>query len=111
MSVWQHQPLVQIGLNVLLNGLYLIMLFLLSYLYLYLRNKSFVDVRNYILLCISVWFEPVQFILFNTASFILSLLAHYLLSIKSRAYKKFESVPLAGYQSLCLIAVVVYPNS
>jgi hypothetical protein len=57
---------------------------------------------------VALLFSPVSFLLFNTVTFIVALASHILLSRISTRYLRFSTVPLAGFQSACLVLVIIY---
>jgi hypothetical protein len=102
-----------IALNLFYNALYVLLLLGSCVLYLFVRYRR-KDLHSYLgigdillMLCVALWFEPASFIFFNTASLIAALLLHLLLGRFFKGYNKFESVPLAGFQSLCFAVVIL----
>lgn len=59
------------------------------------------------LMALATWFHPVFFVLFNVLSLLIALILHYILHSLSKLYRRHESVPLAGIQSLCFLLLLV----
>jgi hypothetical protein len=113
-SALRNAPLSVVAAFTGLNFLYVILVMLLCSFYLYIRYKSvaifkFLGVGDVIFfLVVAFWFNPIQFILFNTVTFIGALALHFFFLKLSKAYNKFSSVPLAGFQSMSLAVMIVY---
>jgi hypothetical protein len=109
----RQQPRLQILWDCSMNLVYIFFLSGVCYLYLKIRYKKvlwshFVGMGDILfILCLAIWFEPVYFIVFNSITFFAAMLFHVVLSRYSEAYKKFETVPLAGYQSFCFSIIVI----
>lgn len=113
-SSYNGKNLYTLLINIIFNVLYIILITSFGYLYTVLK-KSGVSFFSSIglgdillLLCLSVWFEPITFIVFNTVSLILALVIHLSLKQAIASYSQFETVPLAGYQSLCFSFLLVF---
>lgn len=97
----------------LLNIGYILMLGSITMLYFYLKLRTlnilkFIGVGDILfLVAVASWFDPVEFIFFNTISLLVALAGHAILR-KKRIYGQFETVPLAGIQSLCFIPLFLY---
>lgn len=93
--------------DAVINVIYIFTLMSTSFAYLFIKYRKnrfaeFLGVGDVLLLfCLATWFEPVSFIFFNMISFFLSLVFHVVLRKCARNYAVNETVPLAGYQSLC----------
>lgn len=104
------QMLTYFGLNILM----LLAVLALLTLYFFIREGKIQNIVDRYLglgdicfwLVSAVCFAPVNFVLFFLASLILSLIIHLIVS----QIQKDQTVPLAGYQSLCLIVLVVFSN-
>lgn len=100
--------------NVLINMAYLLFLTGIATLYLFIKYKSCTLFANSIgagdilfLLVLSCWFYPVDYILFNSISFIIALVLHFILNKVSSSYRMCNSIPLAGIQSICFLIVFI----
>lgn len=92
-----------------LNVLFLTLQLVLLYLYFWLKNRGYTavvgqsmgwgDILFWLVAC--VLFSPANFILFFLSSLVFSLVLHLVLSRFSTAAHR-ATVPLAGYQALCL---------
>lgn len=97
----------------LFNGVFLLLQVIFLYGFFWLRNKRYTPVVGAMLgwgdvlfwAVAALLFSPANFILFFLGSMLLSLLLHAVLRLLWVNYKK-ETVPLAGLQSLCLVAVL-----
>jgi hypothetical protein len=96
-----------------INLCYLLLLLSVCLLVVYLRHKTWKFIDHFLglgdvlyLVSIAIWFEPVTFVFFNTASFALALLLHFIL--RNFSFYRVESVPLAGMQSLFFIPVFIF---
>ena len=80
-------------------------------LYVYIKEKGFKNISKYIgsgdllfLLMVSVLLSPVNFILFNLASFMIILLV----SGTVRIFRKIpQRIPMAGFQALLLFIIIL----
>jgi len=103
-STWQI-----IAANFFNNVIYLILILGICFVYVYLRFRSlnlaaglgWGDVL--LLLTTAIWFELTEFVLFTTTCFIVSLIIHLVFVRFSDLYRKHDSVPLAGFMSLCMV--------
>ncbi len=110
----RNTPVEEIAANAVLNTFYVLLILLMSFLYLYFfRKKAFMP-SQYLgvgdllfLLCVSMCFDPVDFVMFITASMFAAILFHFVLSSLFRRYRLMHVVPLAGYQSFCLLIFIV----
>jgi hypothetical protein len=96
-----------------MNLTYLLLLLSMSLLVLYLRYKKitnpflYIGVGDLILLfTFCLWFDTLNFVLFNTISLVIALLTHILLN-RFHFYSKHTTIPLAGIQSLCFSIVFI----
>lgn len=109
---FEERP-VEILYDLAINLLYLSFLCVTCLLYLRIRYGKILFFQYlgigdiFFLLCVAIWFDPVYFILFNTASFLVSALLHLVISRISSAYKRINTIPLAGYQSFCFSIILV----
>lgn len=101
--------------NVLLNIAYLLFLTGIGATYLFIKYKTWVLLTNSIgvgdvlfLLVLSCWFSPVDYILFNSISFTVALVLHFILNRVSASYRVYNSIPLAGVQSICFLIVFIF---
>jgi hypothetical protein len=101
--------LISAGINVL----YLLLMLSICVGYIYVKFRSFKLVNQFFglgdvlfLIAISMWFDPVVFVFFNTASFMVALILHFI--FRNIPSYNNKSVPLAGMQSLCFIPVFIY---
>lgn len=102
-------------INIIVNLLYLCLLLGLAVLYIKLRKRgtkfSFRQSIGlgdlFFLGVLACWFDPVNFIVFITVSFVISLCLHLTLIRYSQYYGAKETIPLAGFQSLCFLVVFV----
>ena len=99
------QLLAHFGINILIIGIMIVIL--MAYLYLRFRDAKIV-LWNYLGLgdvlffgVVGICFSPLNFVLFTIISLLLSLLFS-LFFIKRNA-----TVPLAGFQALCLLLTLV----
>lgn len=101
--------------NVIVNLLYLCILLGLTVLYVKLRKReakfsfrqSIGSGDLFFLSVLACWFDPVNFIIFITVSLAVALCLHLILIRCSQFYRAKETVPLAGFQSLCFLVVFV----
>lgn len=101
--------------NFFLNLAYLAIVGALVILYLRIRRKINVrDLSRYIgagdllfLMTIAVWFDMPEFVLFCAISFACALVFHLIV----RWRWKMDTIPLAGYQSLCFLVVLLIQSN
>jgi hypothetical protein len=109
--------LTDILVNFIMNISYIIILLSISFLYLIIVKKQKIKTLSHYVgfgdilfwIAISVWFEPVYFIIFNTISFTVAFCAHFILN-RFVSYNRFQTIPLAGMQSFCFLIVLVINN-
>ncbi|SKC59247.1 hypothetical protein SAMN05660236_1864 [Ohtaekwangia koreensis] len=99
-----------------MNLAYLSLLLFMSLTVLYLRYKKITNPLLYIgvgdillLLIFCIWFDTINFVVFNTVSLIVALIAHSLLK-QFEFYNKHKTIPLAGIQSLCFLSLLIIRN-
>jgi hypothetical protein len=104
-----RQSLDGIWLNSVPNILYLALICSILSLYSFVRFRTFNIFHGIglgdilLLLAICIWFEITDYVFFTSIAFLSSLLAHLGLTRLFRKYRQRNSVPLAGYVSLCMI--------
>lgn len=99
--------------NSMFNLIFIILQFCLLYLYFALKNRKLVSITEkvgagdlFFLVAISLLFSPVNFILFYIISLIFSLAFYGINFLIFKTKNPFKiSIPLAGLQSLFLIAI------
>jgi hypothetical protein len=96
-----------------MNLAYLLLLLSTSLLTLYLFRRKVSNPLIYIglgdlilLFTFCLWFDLLNFLIFNTISLILALLIHVVLS-RYPFYSKHGTIPLAGIQCLCFFLVFI----
>ena len=96
-----------------MNLAYLLLLLSISLLTLFLLRGKISNPLVYIgagdlilLFTFCLWFDTVNFVVFNTISLITALCIHLLLS-RFRFYNDHKSIPLAGIQCICFSAVFI----
>lgn len=109
----QEYPVTIWALNIGINFAYLVVMMAACGGYIYWKYKrglgNFIGAGDVIFLAIvSLLLDPILFLFFNTLSFIIALVSHVLLSSVSTRYVRAGTVPLAGFQSACLVPVVVF---
>jgi len=94
-----------------MNLAYLLFLLSVSLLTMYVRHRKVSSPFTYIgagdlllLFAFCIWFDTLNFILFNTISLVVALTSHFVLS-RYAFYQRHTTIPLAGIQSLCFIVV------
>jgi hypothetical protein len=113
-SALQRGPFSVMVTFTFVNLLYVLFLMLICCFYLYLKYKTiaifkFIGEGDLIFfLVIAVWFSPINFIFFNTVTFSTALTLHFFVIRLSKSYSQFGSIPLAGFQSISLAAVILY---
>jgi hypothetical protein len=97
-----------LGFAVNLIYVCILLLVCLAYVKLIHEGKSLFDFLGagdiLFLMGTAAWFSPEKFVLFNTASFIAALLIHLL---RQKFSTPYASIPLAGYQAICLGMVII----
>lgn len=110
---FQNFALNEILLNTAVNSIYIIVLLSLCYVYIFFKHKTkalfaFLGVGDLLLLlCFSLWFEPLYFIIFNAISFTLALILHIIFVRVFQWYKQQETIPLAGYQAFSFAVILI----
>jgi hypothetical protein len=108
---FSHVTLEEFGISTLMNIVYMVLLLAVAFGVLYMRNKRLVaplstiglgDILFFAIL--AMWFDTPDFIIFTSLSFIVALVGHTLLR-KFSFYRRHETVPLAGMQSLCFLVI------
>lgn len=96
-----------------MNLAYLLLLLSMSLLTLYLFYRKVTNPLAYIglgdlilLFTFCLWFETINFVIFNTISLIIALVVHASLS-RFNFYNKHKTIPLAGIQSICFFGVFI----
>jgi hypothetical protein len=102
----------QVALYAVVNMFYVSMTLAVCYVYLIVRRKgslfAWIGMGDVLLLiCLSMWFDPIQFIFFNTISITAALLIHLVLINYFKSLKIDHTIPLAGYQSLFFVFVLI----
>jgi len=96
------------------NFAYLLLMLSLCSLYIYWKHKtwrltSFIGVGDILfILIVALLLDPVLFLVFNTLTFIVALVSHVLLTRISEKYERLGTIPLAGFQSACLIVLIFF---
>lgn len=96
-----------------MNLAYLFLLLSMSLLSVYFFYKKVASPLAYIglgdlilLFTFCLWFDTIQFVIFNTLSLILALAIHVLLT-KFNFYRRHRTIPLAGIQCICFLGVFI----
>lgn len=99
-----------------INNLILIIHFLILKLFFRIKNGNNISIINekiglgdlYFFVATSFFFETIVFIHFQISTLIISLIIHIILrKLKSSTYQT-ESIPLAGFQAMCLCAFILF---
>jgi Flp pilus assembly protein protease CpaA len=108
----QRKMMEIIFLDWLMNIGYLMIMGLIVGLYFFIRYRTFNFVRTIgfgdvlLLAALALWFEPIEFVFFNTVSFLIAFVLHFILR-RTKFYSDADSVPLAGMQCICFIPFFV----
>jgi hypothetical protein len=108
---FSHVTFEEFGISFLMNIVYMVLLLSVAFGVLYVRHKRMVTPLSSIGLgdilffaILAMWFDTPSFIVFISLSLIVALVAHIILQ-KFPFYRRHETVPLAGMQSLCFLVI------